>query len=216
MKLYSLLYLSIGVIFYPVAQSDAAPIASDYIDLVPAGQTFSPTPASTFYGRGIYLRADEDLQVFSVAWNGNVSSGDYRITVTNGMGVSSTTQGSVVGTFDATLTNAGFDRYVIPTSFTLISGNEYHINLTRVDGTQNFAPEYEYLDWDYTDHPSGSDIGSITILDGTSTESDGAVIPYNYWLTHFELNAVVPEPQTYAAIFGIAVLGLALLRRRRN
>ena len=55
-----------------------------------------------------------------------------------------------------------------------------------------------------------TDVNLVTPADGNSTD-------YSAFISGGSAgNNIVPEPSTYAAIFGLAVLGLAILRRKRG
>jgi hypothetical protein len=144
------------------------------------------------------------LALFNID-NGGSTSGDlfrfWKDGTVNTSGVGTGTQsgtnitastgidvGSTFGSYSATLSVVG----TTPT-------------LALTVGSQSFSRTFVAGDFDW------ANTTVILRLFDAGTGSSASDI----WVDNFTISSV-PEPSTYAAIFGVAVLGLALSRRRRN
>lgn len=129
--------------------------------------------------------------------NAMITAGAGGFSVTDGADVGFTFDGSGIspvtitgGNMDFAGTNAGIfiDASAAPNdTYTLFSFSGY------ANGTEN---------------DSANRFGSVNLLNGTQGN-----LLYNADSIQFE---VIPEPSTYAAIFGGLVLGLAVIRRRHQ
>lgn len=184
-----------------VALSSAAQAA--VLDITPVGTTFADcVSCTTFEGRGIYFHANDTFTVSQIGWVGDIVGGDFTIAISAGAGVNAA-PGPTLASFNQSAANAGYTTNWFNTPFTFTAGNDYHVNLAYTDGSV-FSTRYDYQDWDM----SSSNLGQLTLLDGTSYPTNAGGGTSNFWLTHFMMNVgAVPEPESYAMAFS----GLAFL-----
>jgi hypothetical protein len=196
-----------------IALSTLSPTAgwATLIDLTPTGLSFTPCgDCTTFGGRSIYIRANASLAIDSVSWFGNVTSGDYELVISEGLGEGNPTLGTQIALASVTLSGGVLGWNDIAVSAILSADQEYVVNLRRQDG-EAFSSDYDFLDWG--NGLEESDLGAITLLDGR--HGFDAEAPDNSWTTHFRFDAVaVPEPSTFAmSALGLTALGVFGRRR---
>ena len=210
--------MSLKALTFVAAASLASVAGADRVvaaplDLTPTGFSFANCGGcTTFGGRGIYFHADDTFSISSVGWVGSVVGGTYELDINAGAGETAPL-GSLLASFTQALPAAGYTTNVISAAFTFTAGNDYHMNLALQNG-QPFSSQYDFIDWG--NGPQSSDLGVLTLLDGTSYP-DGSG-PFNSWLTHFIFDtaaAQTPAPASLA-LLGVGLAGIAMLRRRRS
>jgi hypothetical protein len=93
--------------------------------------------------------------------------------------------------------------------------NEYVVTLLASSFTSSLTTIYVPLNWTAANSANGFDSSSITAW-GFGGNGVGTVA-FAYSVDQLALStSAVPEPATYAAIFGLAALGFGAVRRRRK
>ncbi|MCG8547570.1 MAG: hypothetical protein MJE12_25510, partial [Alphaproteobacteria bacterium] len=205
-----------AVIVFAIA-SFCLPATAATLDLTPIGETWLTTSplSTTFDGRGIYIRADEDVTVDSIGWFGNLSqSGSYEIAIFSGQGEFAAL--GALQTVGATNFVAGGGSPVwndIALGFTFESGMEYYVNFRRTDGGSNFSDSFHFINWGNL-ISQDSDIGLFALLDGR--HGFAPVLNNNAWFTHFRMNVIEgPSPVPLPAalpLFLTVLAGMGFLR----
>lgn len=171
---------------------------------------------TTFYGRGIYLLANQNVAVDSIGWFGSLNyTGNYDVAIFAGQDELAAL-GPLLSVTKVFFVNANNTPQWndISTSFTFQANNEYYVNFRRSDGLSDFADPFHYLSWG--NGPQQADIGPFTLLDGRDGYAPNS--NNNSWTTHFRMNTVlneVPKPWPML-LFGTGIAGLTAVGRRRR
>ena len=182
------------------------------IHLVPDGVSFTNFGSYSAGARGIYIGANDNFTLSRVGWSGSIVSGEYEITINQGMGETEPL-GAELASFGQPLTAAGNTINYIDVDYTFLAGAEYHIDFHMASG-ELFSTLFQYAPWG--NGSQQEDFGLFTLLDGTSSPDVGGA--GNFWLTHFVLYvepAVVPIPSS-VWLFGSGLLGLVGVARRKK
>lgn len=200
--------MKLRIVFLAVVAALSSAAHAAVLDITPVGTTFADCGScTTFEGRGIYFHANDTFTVSQIGWVGDIVGGDFTVAISAGAGVNAAL-GATLASFSQSAANAGYTTNWFNTPFTFTAGNDYHVNLAHTDGSE-FSSRYDFQDWNM----SSSNLGHLTLLDGTSYPTNAGGGAGNFWLSHFVMNVgTVPEPESYA----MALSGLALLWAMRK
>lgn len=199
----------------PITISSAIVDGASAVALVKAGTNTLTINGTNTYTGGTYINSGTLAMTGGTLANGNVFvRGASTFTMNSSSAITFNLTGTTAGQFDVFTQDAGG-------FFTLGGTMNLKFNNTFTSGASFdlYNLTSGSADGFTTISVAGSYVGSLT--EGTPGLWTGTVGGQAFTFTESSgiLNiaaAAIPEPSTYAAIFGLAILGLAALRRRRR
>jgi hypothetical protein len=200
------------------------------LDLAPTGYVQIVSPSNSNLDRGVYFNA---ISAFSIGqagiWFDPLAGGATSISVSV-YSASSLTQGGLLATAAASVSDIGMALYNVPINFTFTAGQQYYLafDVTAPAGNWGVTNDLRFFIFNAgSGHPPFTVGGVVEVLDGALSGSMS-----NFVMPHVVLNteaptgggtgggagggagAPAPEPGTYV-LTGSAMIAAALRRRFR-